>query len=432
MVQTNMKMSPTSISPLQTRVREFTQSEGDSAPGRVPRQQSIASASQLPASSSRQASAQVASTRYVKQHQALMERQRQVHEEERALWHTERKELHEKIAELEGSLRRYQAISSSQVLSPIGRNESQEIASFWGLLSTDGSRTTSASFTGDEVWRGTKPDVLPTRTFSDVSNQSARPDSRLPSIAEDTTSNARRESSRDSTGLRPLKHKPSINGVHVDKNLDGINFKSGGLPPDIVKEAMTPQSISPQSPSPTRESPCTLPMRLLKPRAPEDLYTKDAGHTPLPRRTYFNNDNASDTSTPKQSDEQPEVERPPLEPRNTSVKLPSERSDSYFPAPPDPSEEEDPELKAPLGLRNNEGNDNRFLVELDSKLLQAARSDTSESPSVAGASDSHDGNTVNDERENDFEQSEHEPKLRIKMSMNFGSAFGSKDCGKGF
>lgn len=353
-----------------------------------------------------------------------MEHQREVHNEERALWYTERMELQEKIAELQGSLRRYQAIASSQVSSPIGLNGSKENGSFWNLLSTDGSRQTSASTTGDEIWRGSKTDVQPTRTFSDVSNHSARPDSRLPSIAE----HSRRASFRDSSSQNTLKHKPSINGLPTDKNLDGINFKSSGLPAETVKDIMTPPSISPKSPSPACLSPDIMAMPPVKLGAPENLYTKDAGHTPLARRTYFNNDGASEIATPIQENEQPEVERPPLEPCTTCVKLPSERSDSYFPAPPDPPEDQDPELNGPLGLTNNQGNDNRFLNELNNKLLQAARSETYEPPAVAGASED---NVVNDNRENDFEQPEHEPKLKMKTSMNFGSVFGSKKCGKG-
>lgn len=360
-----------------------------------------------------------------------MERQRQAHDEERALWNTERMELQDRIAELEGSLRRHQAISSSQLSSPMGLNGSRENNNFWGLLSVGSSRHTSANTTGDEVWRGPKPDVQPSRTFSDISNQSARPESRLPSIAEDLSYRSRGESSQGSTSTQTLKHKPSINGVHIDKNLDGINFKPSGIPPEIITNAMTPQSASPKSPSPANVSPGTMPMPLVK-LGVQDPYTQDAGHTPLARRTYFNNDGTSDSSTPKQADEQLELQRLLLEPHTTSVRPPSERSNSYFPAPPDPPEDEDPALQGPLGLTNSQGNDNHFLNELDGKLLQAAVSGLRESPAEASASDVEKAQATNGDEDRDFEQLEHEPKLRIKRSMNFGSAFGSKNCGKGF
>lgn len=421
--------------------------------GRVPRQQSVTSASPLPVSPLRlSVSPQVASARYVKQFQALMEHQRQIFDEERALWDTERTELHEKIAQLEGSLRRYQAISSSQVSSPIHKSNgtSQSDSSFWSFLGKDVSNHTSATSTGDEIWRGPKPDVQPTRTFSDPTTQSTKPGARdrLPSIAEDTTCGR-----KDSSDSQPGFHKPSVSGAELDKNLDGINFKSSTLSPVPFKKVMTPQSPSPRISSPSRLSPRTIELPSSNLEARLDPYTRDAGHTPLARRTYFDADgtsNEGDGATPTQ----PEVERPPLEPHVSFAKRPSERSDSYFPVAEespqaeednsrdggdkscdekdnssegkDESRDEDPELKGPLGLDNSQAEDNKFLNELDSKLLQASRSAAFSPPSVGLDSEDH-----RDNGGKDFEEPEQEPKLRIKRSMNFGSAFGAKTLGKG-
>ena len=383
-----------------------------------------------------------------------MEHQQQTFDEERALWNTERTELHDKIAQLEVSLRRYQAISSSQVSCPISNSNSnsydgsQSTSAFWSLQSKDGSNHTNAATTGDEIWRGPKPDVQPTRTFSDPTTQSTKPldRHRLPSIAEDTTC-GRKDSSDMQLGL----HKPSVSGAEIDKNLDGINFKSSTLSPVPGQKVMTPQSPSPRTSSPSRLSPKTIRLPPSKLEGPLDPYIKDAGHTPLARRTYFNADGASSGgsgATPTQ----PEVERPPLEPHVSFARLPSERSDSYFPVAEeesrveeegsrnggaesrdqqdslpdeeDESRDEDPELKGPLGLDNSKGGDKQFLNELDSKLLQAARSEAFSSPRVLDRDSSPDKDVK------DFEQPEHEPKLRIKRSMNFGSAFGAKTCGK--
>ena len=422
--------------------------------GRVPRQQSVTSASPLPVSPLRSSvSPQVASARYVKQFQALLEHQRQIFDEERALWNTERTELHEKIAQLEGSLRRYQAISSSQVSSPIYKRNStsQSDSSFWGFLGKDVSNHTSAtSSTGDEIWRGPKPDVQPTRTFSDPTTQSTKSGARdrLPSIAEDTTC-GRRDSSGSQTGF----HKPSVSGAELDKNLDGINFKSSTLSPVPFKKVMTPQSPSPRTSSPSRLSPRTIQLLSSDVETPLDPYTRDAGHTPLARRTYFDVDgtsNEGDGATPTQ----PEVERPPLEPHVSFARRPSERSDSYFPVAEedsqaedgnsrdggdkccdekenssegkDESRDEDPELKGPLGLDNSQAEDKKFLNELDSKLLQASRSAAFSPPNPGSDKSDH-----RDNDEKDFEEPEQEPKLRIKRSMNFGSAFGAKRLGKG-
>lgn len=418
--------------------------EDGSPQGRVQRQQSVTSASRLPGSPLRVSmSPQVASARYVKQFQALMEHQRQTFDEERALWNAERTDLHEKIAQLEGSLRRYQATSSSHVSSPISDSNSgsQGKSSFWSLLNKDGSNHTSVPTTGDEIWRGPKPDVQPTRTFSDPTTQSSkagdRDRDRLPSIAEDTTC-GRKESLDMQSGL----HKRGVSGAELYKTLDGINFKSRNISPVSAKKVMTPQSPSPKTPSPSSLSPRTIQLPSSKLEVPLDLYTKDAGHTPLARRTYFNADGASsegEGATPTQ----PEMERPPLEPHVSFAKLPSERSDSYFPIAEDQSpdekeksleeenredesRDEDPELKGPLGLDNQNREDNQFLNELDSKLLQAARSEACSPPSVGL---DREGFSKDDGK--DFEQPEPEPKLRIKRSMNFGSAFGAKTLGKG-
>lgn len=369
-----------------------------------------------------------------------MERQRQTHNEERALWNTERTELHEKIAQLEGSLRRYHPVSSGHTPSPFDKSVSpfQSHSSFLGVLSNNGSSPTSATTTGDEVWRGPKSNVKPTRTFSDPTTQFSKPGGRsqMPSIAEDTTC-GQKDSSNFQIGL----HKPSVSGAAMDKNLDGINFRSNTLSQVSTKKVMTPQSPSPRTFSPSRLSPRTIQLPPSNFEAPIDPYTKDAGHTPLAPRAYRNTDGPSsdgDGITPTQH----ELERPPLEPRATRVKLPSERSDSYFPTtkeeaqnenhnPRDKevkSRDEDPELQGPLGLGNgeNEGDeDKHFLSELDSKLLQAARSDASSPSGTDLSSDSP------REHGKDFEQPEREPKLRIKKSMNFGSAFGAKPFGKG-
>ena len=363
-----------------------------------------------------------------------MERQRKVHSEERDLWHIERKELEEKIVKLEVSLQRYRAISSSQATSPIEKSDPAVNSSFWSLLSTEGSRGTSTSGTGDEVWRGPKIDFQPTRTFSGNSTLPHKSGDRLPSIAENAHTRNRKESSEHSTDKQGASHKPSINGADIDKNLDGINFKASGLAPGVVKNIMTPQSPSPGPASPSKVSPGTIVLPSNALEAPEDILIKDAGHTPLVRRSYFNNDGPSSTGTADaDTPTQPELERPPLEPHTTAVKLPSERSDSYFPPvphEPEPTGNEDPELKGPLGLTNDFSADSKFLSALDSKLEQAAKaSDNLESPAVAGAS-----NTTSEQGRDHvpgFEQLDHEPRLRIKKSMNFGSAFGSKSCRRG-
>ncbi|KAL2043736.1 hypothetical protein N7G274_003255 [Stereocaulon virgatum] len=425
---------PASLTSPPRRFRELTHSENDASGGRVPLQQSVASASRLPGPSSRPSpSPQLASARYMNQFHALMERQRKVHNEERALWYTERTELQEKIAQLEDSLRRYETTTPSQVSSPVERS-GYGASNFSSLLNQAGSRHTSTSTTGDEVWRGPKTDVQPTRTFSEDSSQSSKPD-RLPSIAENAplSGRGRRDSSEHSIGGH---HRPSIDGAEIDKNLDGITLKTSGLASSIApKKIMTPQSPSPQSPSPSKVSSGTIEPPPSTLGVPEDPYTRHAGHTPLARGTYLNNDGASSTgSADGVTPTQPEQELSPLEPQYTRVKMPSERSDSYFPKVAEETPEEDPKLQGQLGLANDDSKDRPFLNALDSKLKEAARKKGAEPDAVAGAADQDGGEasgSMGGEEDKEFEQREPEPQLRIKRSMNFGSAFGSKNCGKG-
>ena len=401
--------------------------------GRVPQHQSIASASSLPRSSFREPSPrQIASTRYVSQFQVLMDHQRQTFNEERALWQIERSDLYEKITQLEATLRRYQSVSSSQLSSPADKKEPGSGSSFWSLLSTDGSRNTSEDTSGDEVWRGPKNDLRPSRTFSEISNQSKKSGERLPSIAEDVNARGRRKpSSTKHQAHQDASRKPSIHGSQIDKNLDGIHFKSSGVAPAAAKNIMTPQSPSPpQPPSPVHTSLGTIPLPPSD-TVHDDLYTKDAGHTPLARRHPGNVDGSSSEGTSEiVTPTQVEQERPPLEPRASAMKLPSERADSYFPIPEEgQAGDEDPELSGPLSLKNDSSEDNGFLNELDSKLVQAAQLRTHELKSEIAEDVKED---QVDEGGKDFEQPEPEPKLRIKRSMNFGSQLGSPSIGKRF
>lgn len=414
------------------RLRQRFSSENISPQGRVTQQQPIASASQMPASSfGRSTSSQLApaqhkkqydtlfehareveseekalllaSPQYIKQFTTLLEHVREVHKEERELWRTERAELQEKINVLEASLSRL-------------------------------SGNNNAGATGAEVWLGSKPDIQPTRTFSDTSNQPTKPDSRLPSIAEDVADRNRGIENEDSKNRdkQGAPHKPSIGGVQIDKNLDGINFKPSGLPLGLVMTVMTPQSPSPQSPSPSHVSPRTIQLPGTAQDPPDDPYTRHAGHTPLARRYALDNDGAaSDPTTPTQ----PDVDRPPEPP--ASVRIPSERSDSYFSgiAPVTDPTEDDVALTGQLGLTNDDPQDKQFLESLDSKLSQAAESDDHAPAAVAGASEAPsqgDGTRQVTQKDLGFEQPEEEPRLKIKRSMNFGSAFGDRNPGKDF
>ncbi|MCJ1428380.1 hypothetical protein MMC29_006289 [Sticta canariensis] len=389
---------------------------------RVPAQQLWSSANQISASPTMPISSLVASPQYVQQYRTLMDHQRQVFEEERALWHTERSEMQEKIARLEASLGLYQAGCSSQGSSPIEPNGSGQSGS-WNYYNGVTKR-----FTGDEFWRGPggKNDAHPTRTFANPADQSLNVENRLPVIVEESMAYRPKVASFSISSInsRPLG-KASTRGIGTDKDLDGITFRKSTLGPNITESLMTSQvSLPHQSPSPTGVSSGSMPKPSSLSIALPDPYTKDAGHTPLARKSECTLDGVSGTvsgglATPIQ----PELERPPLEPHASAIQVPSERADSYFPTSTEGDNDGDTELHEPLGLKDNCVANDEFLNMVDSKLLQVAQSKTSD-PSESDKENIGEGKS--------FEQPEPEPQLRIKKSMNFGSQFGASSCGKGF
>ncbi|MCJ1470827.1 hypothetical protein MMC07_009474 [Pseudocyphellaria aurata] len=386
-----------------------------------PVQQFRSTASQTTASPTRTSTSLVASPQYMHQYRTLMDHQRQVFEEERALWHTERSEMQEKIARLEASLDRSQATSSSHVSSPGGPNGSGTSSS-WNPGHHNGL---AKPFTGEEFWRGPggKNDAQPTRTFTNLADQSLKVGDRLPIIVENSkVYTAEAVSFSTDADSRSLS-KASTRGIGTDKNLDGITFRKTTVP-TITESLITSQDPLPhQSPSPTRVSSGSILTPVSLSMAPPDPYTKDAGHTPLARRSEYSLNGGQDarsgeSATPPRL----ELERPPLEPRASAVRMSLERADSYFP-PIEGDNDGDTELKEPLGIKDNDVANDEFLNMVDSRLRQVAQS-TTLGPSESDKENIDEGKS--------FDQPEPEPKLRIKRSMNFGSQFGASSCGKGF
>lgn len=369
----------------------------------------------------------LASPQYVHQFHALMDNQRQLFHAEHELWQMERTELHEKITQLEASLRRYRTLCGSPVSSPTESN---------GSGSKDPPNVENANElrpavgTGDEFWRGSggRRDAQPVRIFPSSPDASSTVEDRWTIVA------------RDPLAYKPgltafpiitidsgLLSKASIRGIEEDKNLDGITFRKSSLALTINESVVTPPPSSPPQSSPlAQRTPGTvsLPSSLLT--APCDPYTKDAGHTPLaPKSEYSSYEDLGATLSGLTTPTQPEMELPPPDPPTSVVKVPSESADSYFPDL-DELKDGDIELREPLGLKNNGVHDKNFLTELDSKLLKAARSEKLRSESTKSGKENIEA------EEKIYSQADPEPKLRIKRSMNFGSQFGTSTLGKGF
>jgi len=396
---------------------------------------SISSASQLPLPASRTSSisSSISSIAVFEQSRSLLDKQRNAAEHERkcfaaerALWDTERQALYARVQELEQTLsikngqtfrKQDSAISPTETGShPFGNLGAQ------GRLDTsssssngNGSRHTSMESNGDEFWRGAgaRKGSVATRTFSDSSARSSKPeDRRLPSIAETESPD------KPSGVLSPSTNKmPSSNseGPKLNKDFDGIRLKSVSQLPENA--LWTPESPSPkQAASPPDH--IQIPSSVLS--APEDILTKDAGHTPLVRATDPTDDLAIVTSNG-----QTPTQEGPRHPRPSIAHLPSERSDSYFPPPAeDGDEDDDPELNGPLGLENDGQTDKAFLDELDSKLTDAARTTSHESTDTPASENRPPTHTESAPVRSNINQPDHEPMLRMRRSMNFGAPLG--------
>lgn len=170
---------------------------------------------------------------------------------------------------------------------------------------------------------------------------------------------------------------------------------------------------------------------LLSPTDPSLL--KNAGHTPM----EFGRPAISEPVSGVESRISPEVEVFPTKDESgfsskphRPVMPPSERSDSYFSSAFEtetddevPQKDGDVELKGPLAMesKNEEGRYNQFLDQLDAKLL--AESQRPRQASIAGSEGRNRFGKIDDEVDDGG------PRLKLKKSMNFGSAFGSKNCG---
>ncbi|KAG7009543.1 hypothetical protein G7Y79_00002g006580 [Physcia stellaris] len=343
---------------------------------------------------------QLASARYVRQFRALLEHQREVFEEERALWHIERSDLQDQISHLEASLRQAQKGTCSQVTSPTSRNGSA--SSFSSISTASSSRDAS---TGDEFWRGAggRGDTRPSRTFSSTSEQSSGSTQRLASISENGTSS-----------LSDTVHRASIPEVDKTSSFDGITFRKSSRAPSTSTNGTTRYS---PPPSPSHVSPGTLSLPVSALAPPNAYVTEHAGHTPLARGSIHGTDGtSSDISSATATPTELKKGRPPYEPHASFAKPPSERSDSYFPgALPEPAE--DRAMSEPLGLGDgNTSEAQDFLNQVDSKLNEAVRQEqTGPKPQGVGSTPASDALS---------DPPEHEPPLRIKRSMNFGSQLG--------
>ncbi|KAI9040657.1 uncharacterized protein KD926_007873 [Aspergillus affinis] len=356
-----------------------------------------------------QGDSSVSSVKYLDQAQSLLDRQRANFEnerslfaEERQLWEQERSLLKSKIADLELLLRHNGATVAGST-SPPGASAPHSSMIFQSLPTN-----WSESAHNPQVWEGSSPGSRPTRVFPEaeklvdsqtsLSEQGATLSNPSLDFALSPRSHAT-DSTPGSTMSVPIEK--------LDSRLDGITLKSTALPPEIFARVMTPPSPLSRETSPSAsqkaENKPGFKLRLSELGPPERNLVRDAGHTPM---AVIDRD--MDTELPSPTEGTIKEENEPLTPR--ALRQPAENSDSYFANLPD-----DPALKGPLSLVNDEEHDNDFLKELDQKLLGEARH-------VLGLS----GPTEESkESETDASNSgEQEPELKLRSTTNFGTAFG--------
>jgi hypothetical protein len=350
-----------------------------------------------------------------------------------------------------------------------------------GSAITNGGRkaSDSALITGPPVWRGPESTPPVTRVFShddDVYH--------LPSISEDepfpTLSKEVSPTNKEEAVPIPIEQ--------VEPTLDGITLKSTGpaLTSSFVAKISSPQfspsparSPSPRPPRNTLSAGSGAPVNLnvdmknlLDPL--DEKLKRHAGHTPM---AFDGQISTSATTTTIPS---PKVEKPPEPVPSARPPIrPSENADSYFSntnvpqvEPPPAVEEEklepqdDPALKGPLMLDPNAKSQaaHTFLDQVDAKLLAAAeeaettrthgrgRSETLQTDDGMGGTlapmatvISTNGSKPEKEREHDAIWEDDEghgdrngrrsngsgkgidddmPRLKMKSSKNFGSAWG--------
>lgn len=212
----------------------------------------------------------------------------------------------------------------------------------------------------------------------------------------------------------------------LDGKLDGITLKSTALPPEVVARVLSPPPPAPPACTTTStskrrptEHKSVLKLKLSELGPPDKNLTMDAGHTPMAAVVDADADRDVDQSSSQkegQSNGAGDEQRPLTPPDAKELPQPTENSESYFPDLP-----EDPSLKGPLSLLNDEKHDTGFLKELNEKLLNETRQD----PSLSS-------NTKNQDKDVDEPPSHDgsEPELKFKNATNFGTAFGESSCGR--
>lgn len=337
----------------------------------------------------------MASEELVEAYTVTLERQRQAFESERALWNIERGELIKRITTLKSSLQLYQKASSGKI--PLSSENPNSV------LSRAGNQQ---NVTGAKHTRADSPSY----------------NERVAYIAKIDTPNRPTHCVSDSSSKQQIGLNAKELSTERERTFDSITLETS------TTSAPTAQTATHMTYAPTalgllspRPGPKSIQLPQIQLDAPENL-TRHAGHTPLARISVAYLDGASSTTTSSGvMQSETKQEQPPFESFEPTARIPSEQSDSYFPALGDC--DNDPALKGPLNLKNSDPEDREFLKELNTRLLEVSQ-DVEGEPSEPDKPSATEA-TVEDKVDIGIEQPEPEPILKFKKSLNFGSQLGS-------
>lgn len=429
----------------------------------VPNAYAVAHATQLlsQATTTKGADSATLSASYLQQAQSLLNRQRMMVDteralfaEERELWVQERQILLTRIAELESLLKRSAhgqtdntpLTSASTSASQTGASTQKRSISFQipfkppHYSSNPDQPSQNSSSNNAQVWEGSSPGSRPTRVFPDAENPDLlqhHPSSTDQGGDAGTGTGLSVSALSLDRALSPKSHAAdsatnlnmSVPIEKLDSKLDGITLKSSALHPEIVARVMTPPSPASRETSPCSSSHrsvsdrrCSLKLKLTDLGPPEKNLVKDAGHTPM---VFIDRDEAdTQTHSLKESEGPSPSHSPSQNPSNESSPLapgalrqPAESSDTYFADLPD-----DPALKGPLSLTNEEEHDSNFLRELDQKLLGEARQILGPPAGVKSEA----AEESSQEAQGEGQEQEQDPEIKFKKTTNFGTAFGTE------
>lgn len=412
------------------------------------------------------------------------EREKKTFDRERKMWNAERSMLKARIAELEYKLDKSQAssgrrrYSNDSTAAPSVDSFRSKYSSFSGpSITSSGTSSRQSSQEKDKnttpIWEGLENTAPVTRVFSNEDQKAA---THLPSISEDEAMLNEGDTVSPKTDI-PAAPIPI---EAIDSNLEGIMIKPTALAPSFVARI----NSGPQSPahelSPRARASEGLAMEMNNLLSPlDEKLTRHAGHTPMALDTNGASTGGNSTEHPT-----PKAENPPA-PVSTArpASRPSENSDSYFGFSEESKEtvkvdkfdavedkgradvrrgtllnpaqtmreeihdelDEDPALQGPLMLdpAAKLQSSNSFLDLVDAKLQEEIKqhpevsTEASQTAAVVSPPISNGISSRSPERKDNYEKKQKEleaddgmPKLKMKRSMNFGSAWGGTFPGR--